>query len=379
MAKRDNPNRGVFVRKGKAGESYGIDYVHPLTGQRVRKIVKDATSLEEAVTAREIELTDARRGAMKKAYGIRERPKAVPFGAMVDKYLAWSKDHKKSWKTDADRAGKLKRAFRGKLLTDITPALLEAFMALRAKRVKKETVNRDLSLGCQVFEKAIEWGMWTGPNPFRQVAWYKVRKGKKPGSLTPEDVRAIRDAIDHPVKRAMVTFAFHTGWRISEIRTLKWEDVNLLKGSAWILEPKNGESVEVPLSAEALRAVRAQRRRGPYVFCKLNGDPWRTNMQRGLKEAARRAGVALPLRKAWHIFRRTWASMMLQGGCDVETLRVLGNWKTPAMPLWYADAAGVDRQKELLERVPELKAAGGDGTEKAQMKKVVNLSDWKKG
>jgi integrase len=102
-------------------------------------------------------------------------------------------------------------------------------------------------------------------------------------------------------------------------------------------------------------------------------------MQRGLKEAAKKAGVALPARKAWHIFRRTWASMMLQAGCDVETLRVLGNWKTATMPLWYADAAGVDRQKELLERVPGLDAEGSNGTEMAQSGKVVNLSDWKKG
>ena len=162
--------------------------------------------------------------------------------------------------------------------------------------------------------------------------------------------------ISHPVKRDMVEFVFNTGWRISEIRVLKWENVDLDNGLAWITDPKNTNTVEIELNDIALDVIKRQERRGDHVFCKLNGKPFTSGMNKLIKQAAYRAGVYLPPRKVWHILRRTWASNMLQGGCDVETLRELGNWKTCSMPLWYADGANRKRKKELLNRLPKLKA-----------------------
>jgi hypothetical protein len=49
---------------------------------------------------------------------------------------------------------------------------------------------------------------------------------------------------------------------------------------------------------------------------------------------------------------------MLQSGCDVETLRVLGNWKDFQMPLWYAEAAGTEQRKKALNRIPDLNLNG---------------------
>jgi hypothetical protein len=92
-----------------------------------------------------------------------------------------------------------------------------------------------------------------------------------------------------------------------------------------------------------------------HVFCKINGEHFRSNLHKGFKNAAERAGVVLPERKAWHILRRTWASLMLQGGTDLETLRVLGNWKRYDMPMWYAEGANGERKRELLnQNIPEL-------------------------
>jgi integrase len=110
--------------------------------------------------------------------------------------------------------------------------------------------------------------------------------------------------------------------------------------------------VEIELSDMALEIVKRQERRSDLVFCHKNGKPYRTNLGDVVKAAAKRAGVYLPPRKRWHIFRRTWASMMLQAGCDVETLRVLGNWKDHTMPLWYAEAAGRGERRAALNRIP---------------------------
>jgi len=73
MAKKSKKYPGVYTVEGKRGISYGIDYIHPLTGQRVRKILKNATSEAGADKIRSIEIADAARGAVNKAYGLKAK------------------------------------------------------------------------------------------------------------------------------------------------------------------------------------------------------------------------------------------------------------------------------------------------------------------
>ncbi len=348
--------RGVYTRENKDGSvSYAISYYHPRTGRRVQKVLKGVKSAAEASKFRAVEVADAMRDAQERAYNLRKSPsRAMSFEEAVRLYLEWSRENKKSAVTDEHRAKKLLKAFEGKNLGDITPFLVEKFKVLRAKQVSKLTVNKEIIFGSQVFKKAALWGKWKGSNPFLEAGRFEVKKGKKPGSLSPEDVAAIMEAITHPVKRDMVEFAYHTGWRISEIRGLRWEDLDLDQGRAWIVDPKNKNTVEIELSEAAVEIIKRQRKRGEHVFCHLNGNPFRTNLHKVLQNAAARAGIVLPHRKAWHILRRTWASMMLQAGCDVETLRQLGNWKDHSMPLWYADAAQSRERRRALNKVPRV-------------------------
>jgi integrase len=321
--------------------------------QRVRKIIEGATSEADALTFRGIEIADAQRGKLNTEYGIKPKKKPVTFAGMVEEYLKWAKDNKRSWHTDELRSKTLKEFFAGKLLTDITPFLVEKYKMTRVKQVGKNTANKNLILGSQVFVKAIEWKKLEGVNPF-QGKRFKLSKPKKPGCLSLEDVEAIIAEIPHPVKRDMVVFAFNTGWRIGEITRLKWADVDVENGLAWIVDPKNANTVEIELNEAALEIIARQEKRSENVFCKLNGEPWKSTLNAAINKAAERAGVYLPKGKTWHIFRRTWASMMLHGGCDVETLRQLGNWKDHSMPLWYADAANREERKKALNRIPKL-------------------------
>jgi len=370
MAKKSKKYTGVYSIEGKTGISYGIDYVHPQSGRRIRKVIKKCTSEKAAFEARSIEIADAKRGALNRAYGIKSIGPAILFDDMIDSYLKYWSQENKDLRTDRQRASALKKAFAGKLMSDLTPWMIEKFKSNMAKDRAKSTINKYLSLGSQVFEKAIEWRKYSGENPFLKVGRYKIKKGKKPGSLSPEQVSAIMDEIKHSVKRDMVEFGFNTGWRISEITGLKWHDVKLEKETAWIADPKNSQPVEIELNDEALSILSRQTKRGEFVFCHKNGKPYKTGITDVFKNAALRAGVYLPPRKVWHILRRTWASMFLQGGGDVETLRVLGNWKDFSMPMWYADAANAAHKKKILNRIPKI-----NGRKLAEIGKVVNLSN----
>lgn len=365
---RSKKYTGVFRIDGKRGTSYGIDYVNPATGQRVRRVIKGAKSEARAFEARSIEIADAKRGVFNKAYGIQDR-RPVLFESMVKLYLTqWSAENKHHY-TDACRANVLTGFFHGKLMSDITPFMVEKFKSTQAKRVSKNTVNKYLSLGSQVFIKAKLWNKYSGINPFLEVSRYKIKKGKKPGYLEPGQVAAIMAEIKNDTKRAMVEYAFNTGWRISEMTGLKWDDVDIDNSKAWIVDPKNSNTVEIQLNDRATEIIKNQPRCGDYVFGKKNGDRFRTGISGVFREAAKRAGVYLPPRRAWHILRRTWASMFLQNGGDVETLRQLGNWKDFSMPMWYAGEANTEHKKKILNRIPKL-----DGKNMSKVMDMKNIT-----
>ena len=143
MGKKSKKYPGVYIVEGKQGVSYGIDYIHPQTGQRVRKILKGVTSVEKASELRAIELADASRGLINTAYGIKAKANPVSFEAMVKVYLKWYKDNpdKKAWETATCNSKPVLRAFKGKLLSDINPWMVEKYKNARAKVRARSTVN----------------------------------------------------------------------------------------------------------------------------------------------------------------------------------------------------------------------------------------------
>jgi len=64
------------------------------------------------------------------------------------------------------------------------------------------------------------------------------------------------------------------------------------------------------------RAVEtSQNKIGEAMLFFLYGRLFKTNLHKVITAAADRKALILQ-RKAWHIFRRTWASLMLQTGCQ---------------------------------------------------------------
>ena len=113
-------------------------------------------------------------------------------------------------------------------MSDINPFIVEKYKSVRSKNVQKATVNKELIFGSQVFRKAIEWGKYSGENPFLKTK-YKLDKGKKPGILTPR-----ASASDHgsgclPSGQAVAWLPSLSTRDGASARSgkLKWEDVNL--------------------------------------------------------------------------------------------------------------------------------------------------------
>jgi len=141
--------------------------------------------------------------------------------------------------------------------------------------------------------------------------------------------------------RSVVTaFSLATGLRESNVRLLKWEQVDLARNLAWIEadETKPGKALSVPLNQDAIEVLIRVRNDHPvYAFVWENHEgkknPVRNCSSPAWYKAVKRAGLE---GFRWHDLRHTWASWHVQRGTPLTTLMELGGWSSYEMVLKYA-------------------------------------------
>ncbi len=103
-----------------------------------------------------------------------------------------------------------------------------------------------------------------------------------------------------------------------------WNDVRLTDGFAYVPDTKNDDPRAVFLPPVAVAALGNVEQRGVNVWRFAKGG----HLYSLLKVVAIRAGVGLPERSAFHIFRHTYATWMRRyAGLDTKGLVATGAWK----------------------------------------------------
>ncbi len=145
---------------------------------------------------------------------------------------------------------------------------------------------------------------------------------------------ALRDALPEYL-RAVVTFGYKTGWRISEVLNLQWSQVDRVNHSVYLNqgESKNDEARIVHLDDELISLFhelwenRQQRiTLSPFVFINENGDDRIDGFRKARKCACRRAGIG---DRIFHDFRRTAVRNMVRAGVP-ETVAIKISGPEPA-------------------------------------------------
>jgi integrase len=193
-------------------------------------------------------------------------------------------------------------------LSGIKTQTVDAFIAARRKaKGRKEqplspaTINRDLRHLKAAFRIANEWGYLPVLPKVRMVR----EQEKLPRFVTDEHFAAIYQACDaasFPAGlpycaadwwRGLLTFAYMTGWRISECLALRRTDVDLAAATAITraADNKGGRDAKVPLSPVVLDHLRCLTSFHPVVF------PWHYHERTLWSEFGRiqkAAGIMLP-------------------------------------------------------------------------------------
>lgn len=262
-----------------------------------------------------------------------EKPR-VTFGQAV---LHWLKAHqdRRSIETMKDRL----RWLCGEFEHDALPLSPEAVdTALLAKDTSNASRNRFVAEVSKIHHYAHR-RKWIDAVPaFRR---YHEPKGD-PRWLTREQADTLLFELpDHLAD--MAEFSLATGLRESNVRLLRWSQVDLARGVAWVLsgQAKNGRALSVPLNADA-RAVLARRRgqHAVYVFTYQHKDGTRKPVHNCSSLAWYKAVKRAKLEGfRWHDLRHTWASWHVMNGTPLPVLQQLGGWSSYSMVLRYAHVA----------------------------------------
>lgn len=153
------------------------------------------------------------------------------------------------------------------------------------------------------------------------------------------------------VRKAFL-FGCYTGLRISDLRGLKWGNIEREPGlSLTMRQQKTKALVTVPLSQSAWQIIDDKRLHhiDESVFPHLATTNTSTNQY--LVEWAKKAGVEKQL--GWHVARRTFGTLALQNGGDLKTVSALLGHKKLTHTARYLKTDD-ETKKRVIDAIPAI-------------------------
>lgn len=270
-------------------------------------------------------------------------------------YLPWAKREKRSADKDESRFSNHILPFFGNCkIKDIKPARIEEFKTLRTgEGSKNATVNRDLALLKTVFNKAKRWGLYKGDNPVSACGMLPENNEHVARCLSDDELAKLLPELPGETK-AIFEFAVASGLRIGNIYSLQWSMVDRRNRVITLPKTKNGRPLMIPLNdwANSILDTIPRHARSPYVFCRLDGKPYR-NCTRGFKNALARAKLDTTYRI--HDLRHTFATRLAIRGVPTGILKDLMGHSSLQMVQRYSHIG----QQTLLEMSNRVSAPFG--------------------
>lgn len=198
-----------------------------------------------------------------------------------------------------------------KLLSDITQSDLSDYFARRAGSVSAASVNREIE-SIRPIWRGVMRSHDIGEMPHWNALRYAV-----PTKVHRELFHEEEDALFEHMRedfRGFTEFALKSGWRLREVRHLRWSDLNLSQGIAKTVV-KGGDLVARPLTEELKVIIANQPKVGPFVFTYVCQKSRKAFIdKKGRQHLARLKGERYPFTQ-WG-WRRPWANALKEAGID---------------------------------------------------------------
>lgn len=171
--------------------------------------------------------------------------------------------------------------------------------------------------------------------------------------LSPEEAFALIAAARalEPRFGALCLFLLYTGCRLGEALRVRADNLELQRGFAYVGKTKNGEPRPVHLPPQVVAELANNLPKSNEKISNLFQYSKSGHLYGLLSQAAMSAGVRIPDRVAFHIFRHTYGAWMRRyGGLDTSGLVGTGAWKSRAAASVYehVDTSEEARKADLL-------------------------------
>ncbi|MFB6246131.1 MAG: site-specific tyrosine recombinase/integron integrase [Candidatus Pacearchaeota archaeon] len=155
----------------------------------------------------------------------------------------------------------------------------------------------------------------------------RPKRGRNmPVVLTRDEVKRLLDTFDNEKSRLMISMMYACGMRVSELINLKVEDLNFEEGIGYIKQGKGRKDrmFNIPkfLLEDFKEHVNTQKEKNSdYLFSGPNGRMTSRNLQKIVREAAKKAGINKSVH--CHTLRHSFATHLLESGLDIRKIQEL--------------------------------------------------------
>jgi len=233
-----------------------------------------------------------------------------------------------------------------KATDEITTADIRLYLG-EYNRLKASTLSRKLSVSKSFF------GWLTSEEVILRDPTKRIKPPKKeqrvPKALTIEELEMIREACITPRERAMIEVFYATGGRLTEVQEMGIKNINYQSMSTLVVGKGNKER-PVYFSFKAMYHLRKYLKTRSDIVDALfvtERQPYRrlglAGIQHAIKVIAKRSEVTKNVHP--HIFRHTFATLMLNNGADLVAVQGLLGHSDPATTQIYASMTDEKRKQ----------------------------------
>jgi site-specific recombinase XerD len=199
-------------------------------------------------------------------------------------------------------------------------------------------------------------------NPVKNIPKPKLPK-QLPKHLTKEQAQLLLDwaksfryIYKHEKNRAIAIIGtfLHTGIRKQELIDLRLDDINLESNVVTIIAGKGNKDRVIPLSytlKELLKPYLAQREKindkSPYFFVNRDSNNKLSDMV--IKRLFDKLKKKTKFNVYSHLLRHTFATLMLQGGCDIFSLSKMMGHSDIKTTTIYLSATTIHLQSQMVK------------------------------
>jgi integrase len=336
---REESDRGIYERNRGSG-IWWIRY-SLADGSIRREKVGNKSAARDLYQKRQAEV----RAGAKMPENVRRKP--ILFSELAKDALEWSAAHKNDVRNDKSRMKYVQEEFGDRVAESITPKEIDDW--LTHQDIEDSTRNRNKALISMVYRQGNRNGKIT-VNPARLVAARREHNARirwLRNDKESNEEKKLRDAIRElcPERMPELDLGLYTGIRQSVQMALEPEFFDLKRKRMDIPKElmKNNEGLHVPLTDEALAAVKALMTRNPGSFLCPEHPRW------WFESVLKKSGVK---GFRWHDLRHTFISRLVMSGVDLRTVQQLAGHKTIAITVRYAHLSP-DHLRAAIDRLGE--------------------------